>query len=257
MEIVNTIFRVRNRHMYFGKDDVLTLAAGGKSEVHGRRIEVVVLYADLRAFSTWSQMATLENVADLLQVQYERAAQMLNDFHPTLMKLLGDGFLLAWEADEEMTWDVNLRHALDAAHEVHNKYFHLVEDLDYDVPAGYGVGISIGDAIKVQPETIIKELNEIDVVGYPMNCGARMQELSGSYGVTLCSNTAARILRDSDAFLYPHEPAFTRVLHDPTPTTLAKARGMNGLSADDQTGFRHLTFGRNQRAMWGTDGIVR
>ncbi len=242
--------------MYFDKNAALTLAEG-KSVVHGTQIEVVVLYADIRGFSTWSQTATLESVADFLQIQYERAAQMLNDFHPAFMKLLGDGFLLVWETDGEMALDVNLRHALDAAHEVHLKYFYVAKDLDYKVPKGYGVGLSIGVAIKVQPETILKELNEIDVVGYPLNCGARMQELSGPYGVTLCSTTVSHILRNPEGFLYPGVPGFTRVLHKPTLTALAKAAGMNGLKADDQTDFRHLTFPATQKALWGADEIVQ
>lgn len=110
------------------------------------------------------------------------------------------------------------------------------------LPSGYGVGISVGSAIKVQPETIISELNEIDFVGYTLNCGARMQTLAGAYGVALCSTVVATIDKAHQAFLYPNEPAFARELVAPTAAALKKAASLRGLLPKDQSNFRYLTW---------------
>lgn len=49
-----------------------------------------------------------------------------------------------------------------------------------DVPSGYGIGIAAGDAVLPQPETFLAEFNEIDFVGYPLNCAARLQTLASA-----------------------------------------------------------------------------
>ncbi len=39
-----------------------------------------------------------------------------------------------------------------------------------------------GEVVRIDPETMIPEMNEADFVGYPMNSGSRLQKLAGPYG---------------------------------------------------------------------------
>jgi len=227
----------------------------GESKLSGSKADVVVLFADLRGFSTWSNKAEIANVAELIKAQYERVIQVCNDFHHHFHKFLGDGFLLLWEADAEMNSTVCLKHALDAAFEIHKKYWYLVKELGFDAPVGYGIGLSLGQAIRIQPETFIKEMNEVDFLGYPLNCSARMQSLAEPYGTTVCSTTAATLAAASDEFLYPNVPAFLRRLKKPTPAALEKAKGMKGLKPEDRTNFLYLTWPNSQAVLWKVDGI--
>jgi len=231
------------------------VATSDQSTTQGSPCTVVVMYGDLRGFSTWTNTVTAEVVASLIQEQCERVFQIVNDHHPHFYKFLGDGFLLVWDADEEMTVHVCLRHAIDAAYHLHNHFHHTQSERGNILPSGYGIGLSVGSAIKVQPETIIAEFNEIDFVGYPLNCGARMQTLAGAYGVTLCSTAVATIEEDRDAFLYPDEPTFARQLTAPTVAASEKARSLRGLHALDQTNFRYLTWPRHN-VRWGSNGIL-
>ncbi|MFH0792774.1 MAG: hypothetical protein V2A74_01945, partial [bacterium] len=99
------------------------------------------------------------------------------------------------------------------------------------------------------------EFNEIDFVGYPLNCGARLQTLAGAYGVTLCSRGVAMIEKDREGFLYPNEPAFARELKMPTTAALEKAASLRGLHPEDQTNFRYLTWpGHSGRC--GSNGFL-
>jgi class 3 adenylate cyclase len=229
----------------------------GTSKVSGSKSDVVVLFADIRGFSNWCNSgASLDHVGYVITTQYERVIQISNDQHPCFHKFLGDGFLLLWEADGELDGPLCLKLAIDAAFEIHKKFWYFARELPYETPSGYGIGISIGPAIRIQPETFLKEMNEIDFLGYPLNCGARMQSLSGPFGVTVCSSTAARIAETPDEFLCPTVPGFRRALHAPSPAALERARVMKGLLPQDRTGFRHLTWPDSQRGLWNTNGIL-
>ncbi len=231
------------------------VATSKRSIAQGSPCTVVVMYGDLRGFSVWANAETAEVVANVLQEQCERVLQIVNDHHPHFYKFLGDGFLLVWESDEEMTVQVCLRHAIDAAYYLHNHFHHAQIDGRNRLPLGYGVGISVGSATKVQPETVIAEFNEIDFAGYPLNCGARMQTLAGAYGVTLCSTVVAIIEEDRDAFLYPGDPAFARKLTAPTAAALQKAALLRGLHPADQSRFQYMTWPRHN-PRWGANGFL-
>ena len=204
----------------------------------------MVLYADFRNFSNWTLEQTVNTVACVIKAEYERVIQICNDHHPCFHKFLGDGFLLLWEKDDETPVDVCLLRALDAAFEAHKKYFYAAQDfsLEFSPPLGMGIGISLGEAIRIQPETFLQEMNEVDFLGYPMNCGSRMQSFSGPYGTTLCSSSVRLIQSDANDFLKPATPGFRRKLHPPTTTALQKAEHCNGLTNEDRTGFMHLTW---------------
>lgn len=236
------------------KTSKLTLTSG-QSTLSGVKTDVVVLFSDLRGFSNWCETQPIENVADLMKIQFERVIQICNDHHHCFHKFLGDGFLLLWEADAEMSIDDCLRHALDATFHLHKKYWFLSQESNYLIPDGYGVGISIGQAIRIQPETFIEEMNEVDFVGYPLNCAARMQTLSSGFGTTVCSSTARIFEERSDEFLYPSMMGFRRELVQPGKTLLERAATMKGLRYADRTGFRHLIWPDSQRELWSFSGI--
>jgi class 3 adenylate cyclase len=193
-------------------------------------------------------------VGDVIKTQYERVIQITNDQHPVFHKFLGDGFLLLWESDQDMDSQLCLKFALEAAFEIHKKFWYFARALPYEAPRGYGIGIAIGSAIRIQPETFLKEMNEVDFLGYPLNCGARMQSFSVPFGVTLCSSTVARINESPDDFLCPSVPGFRKILKAPTPAALKKAKFANGLLPRDRTEFRHLVW---PDSSWGIDEILR
>ena len=148
-----------------------------------------------------------------------------------------------------------LRFAIDAAYHLHHHFHQARIEERGKLPSGYGVGISVGSAIRIQPQTIISEFNEIDFVGYPLNCGARMQTLAGPFGVVMCSTAVEIIEKDSDTYLYPNDLAFARVLTLPTAASVARAASLRGLQRADQTRFRYLTW-PSQVRRWGSDGFL-
>ncbi len=221
----------------------------------GKKQDVVVLFADIRGFSEWCDEQPLENVGDLMTTQIERAGQICNDHHHAFHKFLGDGFLLVWEPDDTLDLTVCLAHALDAAIHLHRNYWYLSEDSAYAVPPGYGVGIAIGEAIRLQPETILEEMNEVDFVGYPLNCAARMQSFASAYGTAVCSRTTQMLRDDAKNLLKSTTPGFRRELLTPGPEALGLAMHAKGLREPDRSDFRYLSFEDARARLWKASGM--
>ena len=102
----------------------------------------------------------------------------------------------------------------------------------------------------LQPETFISEMNEVDFVGYPLNCAARMQTLATAYG-TVLSSTALDLLSSHD---WPHT-SYQQHLFPPSDTALRQAASMKGLQDRDRTDFRYLVFGTGYASLWRVTGI--
>jgi class 3 adenylate cyclase len=210
---------------------------------HEKEVNVVSMFADLRDFSNWVVESRIEDVSSLLKSQYEQVIQVCCDCHVHFLKTLGDGFLLVWEADEVTNLETCLKRALDAAYTMHNKYMYCKRDSSYKVPAGYGIGISQGLAVRIWPDTMLRDMNEVDFVGYPLNCSARMQTLSlEAFQTTICSSVSATLQSKPDEFLYPGIPGFARILKMPSPKSIEKAVTLKGLQCEDRTNFRHLEW---------------
>ncbi len=235
-----------------------------RSKSKGRAVNIVVLYADLRGFSTWSNSARSKNVAELVAATYGRVIQLIVDYHHNFHKLLGDGFLLVWEVDEFSDYVASrcdpaggaLSEALGAAFEIHKKYYYLKQDLNYATPKGFGIGIAIGTAYRVKPFTWVKEFNEEDYVGYPMNAGARLQSLSESYGValdshgsTICRRCPSEVLRSGDRWIGLR-------LVPPSKKAKQQADLLDGLTKNDRTKFNYVTWPYLQNELWKTDGCI-
>ncbi len=140
----------------------------------GVRTRIIVLYADIRGFSAWSNTARPDEVAKLVEICYERVHQLYLDYHHNFHRLLGDGFLLVWETGEFAHYDASKCHgsagalseAIGAAFEIHKKYFYLRKRLSFPTPMGFGISITLGDGYRVGLRTALSELNEDDYVGY-------------------------------------------------------------------------------------------
>jgi class 3 adenylate cyclase len=236
----------------YANGNPLTLTEEGAT-LAGKKGEVVALFADLRGFSNWCESQPIENVAELMTVQFERVVQICADQHHSFHKFLGDGFVLVWEPGEVLNLEQCLAHAIDAAFELHKKYWYVAKEMGYPIPSGYGVGISIGEAIRIQPSTFFEQMNEVDFVGYPLNCAARLQTLAEGYGTVVCARTAEMLTRGP--LLYPDVSGFRRELTAPPHPVVQRAAGMKGLKDADRTGFRYLTYVDSQPKLWRVTGI--
>lgn len=237
------------------KNNALSISDHATS-IRGERENAVIAYADLRGFAPWSLHATPEQVTRVIEVVYDRVIQLSFFYKHTFHKFLGDGFLLIWEAKDHGSLGEALHWALSASFEIHKRYWYIARQLNFPSPLGFGIGISCGEVIRIDPETFIPEMNEPDFVGYPMNSGSRLQKLAGPYGTVIDSRGAreatlnpARILRDEN-------PVLRLELIKPNNKAVSLADKFTGLHVDDVFGFQYVTWPYVKDALWKVDGRI-
>ena len=224
------------------------------SIIHGEKLDVVVVYADLRGFSQWSLVSSASQIIRVIEVVYDRVIQLAFFYKHTFHKFLGDGFVLIWEVADHASRADALHWALEASFEIHKRYWYIARQLDFPSPLGFGIGISCGEVVKIDPETFIPEMNEPDFVGYPMNCGARLQKLAGPFG-TVIDHTAVREAGESPMKVLRSANDLLRLeLLQPNDKSLAMAGKLAGLQSLDVTGFRYVVWPYVRDALWKVDG---
>ena len=77
------------------KHTALTLTEK-QSLIHGEKLDVVVVYADLRGFAQWSLSMNAAEVIRIIEIVYDRVIQLAFFYKHTFHKFLGDGFVLIW-----------------------------------------------------------------------------------------------------------------------------------------------------------------
>jgi|GEM_PF-1300876 len=235
-----------------------TSALGLATSAHqrfGARSRIVAMFADMRGFSNWSETQPLDYVADLVKLQFGYVMQLCDDHQQPFQKFLGDGFVLLWELESDEDLPRCLASALDATFALHKGYADLAQTLPYSAPTGYGVGISIGEAIRIQLEPHLDVSSEVDFVGYPLNCAARMQTLASGFGTALCASTVVALQADRERYLRTLLPGFGRRLVEPPQDMLDRAAVTKGLKPADREGFRHLSFVDGDEWLWRTPAV--
>ncbi len=225
-----------------------------QSLIRGEKLDVVVVYADLRNFAQWSLSMTAMEVTRIIEIVYDRVIQLAFFYKHAFHKFLGDGFVLIWEVKDHGSRPEALRWALAASFEIHKRYWYIARRLNFPSPTGFGIGISTGEVVRIDPETFIPDLNEADFVGYPMNSGSRLQKLAGPYGtvldyasVTVAENYPDRVLRAKNDILRLE-------LIKPNNKSIALADKFSGLHEDDVFGFRYVVWPYVKQALWKIDG---
>ena len=234
------------------KRPIAPAATPATGRCSGRRSTAVALFADLRGFSSWSESCSLDQVADLVTLQFKEVMGICSDHGDPFHKFMGDGFVLLWELKADDDLPQCLGHAIEAAFTVHLRYSTTVQRLPSPGPAGYGVGISAGEVIRIELEDPPSGTSEVDFVGYPLNCAARMQTLAPGFGTAVCSGTARMLADDPERYLRPGMPASARRLLDPDADMLRRATVTKGLKPEDREGFRYLSFVDGREWAWRT-----
>ncbi|HLF14659.1 MAG TPA: adenylate/guanylate cyclase domain-containing protein [Bacteroidota bacterium] len=229
---------------------------GQATSIRGERETAVIAYADLRGFAHWSLKASPEQVTRVIEVVYDRVIQLSFFYKHTFHKFLGDGFLLIWEAKDHGSVGEALHWALSAAFEIHKRYWYISRQLNFPSPMGFGIGISCGEVIRIDPETFIPEMNEPDFVGYPMNSGSRLQKLAGPYGTVIDSRGVREAMMNPARVLRADNPVLRLDLIKPNNKAVALADKFTGLHEEDIFGFQYVTWPYVKDALWKIDGRI-
>lgn len=154
-------------------------------------VQVAALFFDLRGSTQWAHEMVerdrnyVRNFLDDLREWALGRAEGSRMGRPGMVKFLGDGFMWVWEVEGDDAPDSADR-AAELGCRLHTEYLAWIKGKEfrrkfpYGVPAGIGVGVDIGPAIRLTFEN-----GSDDYLGAPVNLAAKLQGLAHPHGVAI------------------------------------------------------------------------
>ena len=161
------------------------LLDGGLS-LGGDRREVVVLFSDIRGFTSRSDGEAPERIVSDLNAYFTRMVEIVHDHEGVVDKFIGDGMMaifgLEASPDSAEKAMVAARQMLGALPEI---------EADLSLPVSIGIGLHLGQVIAGNigsPDRL-----EFTVIGDTVNTAARLEGLCKEVGASLLFSDAIRM----------------------------------------------------------------
>jgi adenylate cyclase len=161
------------------------------SAIEGERLEMTVLFCDLRGFTALSENLEPAIVRVMLNHYYDRVTDVVLAMRGTLMKYVGDEVFAVWGAPLPM--DDHPQRALECAIAIQELSPQLNRELvEQGAPeVSFGIGLNTGDAVAAHFGG--GRRRQYDVVGDTVNVGARLCSAAGRGEVILSDAVMTRV----------------------------------------------------------------
>ena len=177
-----------NFQRFFSPDVAKTIAAhGGEMKLdQGTKKEVVILFSDIRGFTSMSEKMDPDDVAQMLREYFTEMVDIIFRYGGTLDKFIGDAIMALWGAPIGTPEDAD--NAMQAAIEMQQKLTELNEHWKQSGKPAVQIGIGINSGNVFAGNIGSEQRLEYTVLGDAVNTASR-----------LCSNAAKREILVSDA----------------------------------------------------------
>jgi adenylate cyclase len=159
--------------------------------VEGERLDMTVLFCDLRGFTALSESLSPATVRVMLNHYYDRVTDVVLSMRGTLMKYVGDEVFAVWGAPLPSTDHPQM--ALECAMEIQA----LTPDLNRELlelgapEVSFGIGLNTGEAVAAHFGG--GRRRQYDVVGDTVNVGARLCSAAGRGEIILSDQVLSRV----------------------------------------------------------------
>jgi adenylate cyclase len=159
--------------------------------MEGERLEMTVLFCDLRGFTALSENLEPAIVRVMLNHYYDRVTDVVLAMRGTLMKYVGDEVFAVWGAPLPM--DDHPQRALECAIAIQELNPQLNRELvEQGAPeVSFGIGLNTGDAVAAHFGG--GRRRQYDVVGDTVNVGARLCSAAGRGEIILSDAVMTRV----------------------------------------------------------------
>jgi adenylate cyclase len=159
--------------------------------VEGERLDMTVLFCDLRGFTALSESLSPATVRIMLNHYYDRVTDIVLSMNGTLMKYVGDEVFAVWGAplpsDDHPARAVACAMAIQALNPQLNR-----ELLEQGAPeVSMGIGLNTGEAVAAHFGG--GRRRQYDVVGDTVNVGARLCSAAGRGEIVLSDQVLTRL----------------------------------------------------------------
>jgi adenylate cyclase len=159
--------------------------------VDGQRLDMTVLFCDLRGFTALSESLSPSTVRVMLDHYYDRVTELVLSMRGTLMKYVGDEVFAVWGAP--IPTNDHPSQALACALAIQDLTPELNRELlERDAPeVSFGIGLNTGEAVAAHFGG--RRRRQYDVVGDTVNVGARLCSIAGRGEIILSDQVLNRI----------------------------------------------------------------
>jgi len=150
----------------------------------GQKVELTVLFSDIRGFTTMSETAPPEKIVEMLNIHFSVMAGIILKHNGTIDKYIGDAIMAFWGAPVR-TEDHAERAVLAAVEMVESlkEVNRTLKERGFDMEVKIGVGINTGVATIGNIGSELKK--NYTVVGDTVNLSSRLESITKEYKTPL------------------------------------------------------------------------
>jgi PAS domain S-box-containing protein len=164
-------------------------------QIGGKKLDITILFADIRGFTSYSEKHSPENLVAVLNRYLAAAAEAVLDQEGTVDKFLGDA-IMAWYNAPLPQPDHTLR-AVKTALAIRDSIVKLHDELPMEAHLDFGLGIHYGEAVLGLIGT--EKRLEYTAIGDSINTTKRIQENSAKNQILLSREAYERVKQQVDA----------------------------------------------------------
>ena len=168
--------RIKRIFKHYVSEEVVEelLKYPGEIPLGGKRVEVTILFADIRGFTALSEKRDPRQVVSILNSYFALMANIILKNKGTLDKYIGDGLLAFFGAP--IAREEHAEMAVNSAIEMIPMLDVLNKELMLDVPLRIGIGIHSGEAVVGNIGSERKM--EYTIIGDTVNTASRVEDLT-------------------------------------------------------------------------------
>lgn len=171
---------------------------------------VVVVFLDIRGFSSFAKIAESSEAALFLRSMY---LKILDDYfaNATFFKPTGDGLLIILDYDESNLSEV-VNTAIGTSLRLVEDFATLTSDdamVNFEVPSSLGIGIARGAATALMSSDRV-----LDYSGRPLNLAARLMDLARPQGVVFSGTIGLSLIREEIKDQFTEEDVYVKGIAD-------------------------------------------
>ncbi|MFI5135445.1 MAG: adenylate/guanylate cyclase domain-containing protein, partial [Chitinophagales bacterium] len=145
-------------------------------EIGTSRVNVCVMFLDIRNFTPFASQHTPEEVMDYQNKLFGNLIDIVNKHSGIINQIMGDGFMATFGAP--LSHGNDCRHAVDAALEILDWTQRACNE-EFIHPTRLGIGIHYGEAITGNIGTELRK--QFSIVGNVVICASRIEQLNKQF----------------------------------------------------------------------------
>ena len=178
-------------------------ATRSRKLAHGSDLEIAILFADLRGFTSFSEDKLPYDVVFVLNQYFQFMGGVIEANNGHIDKFIGDGIMALFGINDGIK--SGCTNAVRAAKEMFHQLEKLNTELKYELKQPLKMGVGIHNGHVIVGEMGYKNHVSMTAVGSPVNIAARLEAATKEYG---CQMIVSSDVLENTPFDFSNYPSF-------------------------------------------------